>query len=240
MSPPPPRSSAADLPLTGLPVPRPTADATGPGRARRNARGQATRELMLVTAERLFAERGIESVPLRDIAVAAGARNNVAVQYHFGDRETLVRAVAAHRAAFVDDVQAKLLGESLATGEPPRPIDHVRLFVESLAANVAEDDNHYIPFLSRYLIERGGYAGLFDAVPATTVLTLRSLLRHLLRDLDPATIQERWEVVMSTTVHTLARYQRALAADNLPAPLVDLVEDLVRFLAAGLAAPADA
>jgi AcrR family transcriptional regulator len=194
---------------------------------------------MLVTAERLFAEQGIAAVPLRDIAVAAGARNNVAVQYHFGDRETLVRAVAAHRAAFVDEVQAQLLAESLATGEPPRPIDHVRLFVESLAANISDDDNHYIPFLSRYLIERGGYAGLYDTVPASTALTLRALLRHLLSDLDPATIQERWEVVMTTTVHTLARYQRSLAAGTLHAPLDDLVEDLVRFLAAGLATPAD-
>jgi AcrR family transcriptional regulator len=230
--------------MSPAPGPRPTASrlAAGPGgarRARHNARGEATRELMLVTAERLFAERGIEAVPLRDIALAAGARNNVAVQYHFGDRETLVLAVAAHRAAFVDDVQARLLAESLATGDPPRPVDHVRLFVESLAANVVEDGNHYIPFLSRYLIERGGYAGLYDTVPATTALTLRSLLRHLLSDLDPAMIQERWEIVMTTTVHTLARYQAALAAGTLHRPLDALVEDLVRFLGAGLASPAD-
>jgi AcrR family transcriptional regulator len=205
-------------------------------RVRRNARGEATRELILVTAERLFAERGIAAVPLRDIAVAAGARNKVAVQYHFGDRERLVRAVAAHRASFLDDVQARLLAQSLATGVAPRPIDHVGLFVRSLAANVSEG-NHYVPFLSRYLVERGGYAGLVEAVPAATVLTLRVLLRQLLGDLDAATTQERWEVVMTTTVHALARYQRGRAAGTLHAPLDELVADLTRFLAAGLAAP---
>jgi AcrR family transcriptional regulator len=225
------------VPSPPAPDPRPASAPAGARRARHNARGEATRELILVTAERLFAERGIAAVPLRDIAVAAGARNNVAVQYHFGDRETLVRAVAAHRAAFVDAVQARLLA-SAASGAPPRPIDHVRLFVESLAANVTQG-NHYVPFLSRYLIERGGYADLFDAVPATTVLTLRALLRHLLSDLDPVTIQERWEIVMTTTVHTLARYQRSLATGTLPAPLDDLVADLARVLAAGLATPAD-
>jgi len=207
-------------------------------RARQNARGEATRELILVTAERLFAERGIAAVPLRDIGVAAGAKNNVVVQYHFGDRETLVRAVASHRAAFVDQVQAELLADSLATGSPPSAIDHVRFIVVSLARNLTED-NHYVPFLSRYLVERGGYAGLFAAVPAGTVITLRSLLRRLLTDVPAEILQERWEIVMSTTIHTLARYQQAIAAGTLSAPLDDLVEDLVRFLAAGLSAPVD-
>jgi AcrR family transcriptional regulator len=40
----------------------------------RLVRGQTTRELILVTAERLFAELGIAAVSLRDIAAAAGQK----------------------------------------------------------------------------------------------------------------------------------------------------------------------
>jgi AcrR family transcriptional regulator len=35
-----------------------------------------TRERLLVTAERLFAERGVAGVSLREIGAAAGQRNN--------------------------------------------------------------------------------------------------------------------------------------------------------------------
>src|ERR1700722_10379672 len=76
-------------------------------RERVNSRGDATRQLILATAEQLFAERGIAAVPLRDIGVAAGQKNNVAVQYHFGDRESLLQEITSYRAAASDESRVK-------------------------------------------------------------------------------------------------------------------------------------
>ena len=46
-------------------------------------------------------------------------------------------------------------------------------------------------------------------------------------------------VVMTSTIHTLARYQAVLVAGgDLGSPVEVLLEDLVRFLTAGLEAPA--
>jgi len=200
---------------------------------RQNARGEATRELILQTAERLFAERGIAAVPLRDIGIAAGQKNNVAVQYHFGDREALVREVARYRAAFVDT----LLSDLMAGRKAMVIREHVRTFVRSMARNL-EEDNHYLGFLSRYLIEQGGYAGLDAAVSKETIAKLREIMYRTLPDLPEQVIEERWEVMMTTAVHTLARYHKAMQAGTLPAPLDELLEDLERFLTAGLEAPA--
>ena len=54
-----------------------------------------TRERLIRAAEKLFAERGVSGVSLREINREAGAKNAVAVQYHFGDRDGLLRAVLA-------------------------------------------------------------------------------------------------------------------------------------------------
>lgn len=61
---------------------------------------ETTRDRLVAAAERLFAEHGIDAVSLREINREAGARNAIAVQYHFRDRAGIVRAVLdKHRPA---------------------------------------------------------------------------------------------------------------------------------------------
>ena len=55
--------------------------------------GLATKRRLLDTAERLFAQRGVERVKLVDVSREAGQKNRNAAQYHFGDRAGLINAV---------------------------------------------------------------------------------------------------------------------------------------------------
>jgi AcrR family transcriptional regulator len=215
-----------------------SAAATGPPvrePKRANARGEATRELILLTAERLFAERGIEATPLRDIGIAADQKNHFAVQYHFGDREHLVRAIAEYRARSLMAIQTEFVADMVAGGRAPELIDIVRSFVSGLAANL-DETSHFLPFISRYIIERGGYAGLDDAVPRSAILTIRSILRRLLPEHTEELLAERWEILFTSAVHTLARYQAGMRAHALHSPLDFLIEDLVVSLTALLEA----
>src|ERR1700722_1157476 len=207
-----------------------------PTRDRPNVRGDETRELILVTAERLFAERGIAAVPLREIAIPAGQKNKVAFPYQSGDRDARVTEVAARRLEFVEELRVELLAEIGSSSGQPEVRQFVRSFVLSLASNLVEH-NHYLAFLARYIVERGGYWGLADAVSSGTVVTLRKILNRLLPDLREGVIEERWEILMESAIHALARYQTKLESDSLPAPLEDLLDDLIRFLTAGLMAP---
>jgi AcrR family transcriptional regulator len=207
-----------------------------PGRDRTNVRGEATRELILLTAERLFAERGIEAVPLRDIGLAADQKNNFAVQYHFGDREKLVQAIAEYRARALMEVNTRLIADLVTGGQVPTVGDFVRAFVTALSSNL-DEHSYFLPFISRYISERGGYAGLEDTVPTGSVAMLRSILLRLLPDHPPSLLDERWEILFTSAVHTLARYQVALRKEALRAPLGSLREDLVRTLTAGLETP---
>ena len=209
---------------------------SAPGRDRPNARGDATRLLILLTAERLFAERGIEAVPLRDIGIAAGQKNNVAVQYHFGNRENLVLAIAEYRAQFLGELSTEL-AELAASGKVPTITDFVRGFVLGLATNLNRD-SHFLAFASRYFVERGGYHGLDATVPAGSTAVLMGVRSRLLPDHPQELLDERWQILFTTAVHTLARYQGSMEAGTLPAPIDDLIEDLVHFLASGLEVPA--
>ncbi|MBO2462811.1 TetR/AcrR family transcriptional regulator [Actinomadura violacea] len=77
-----------------------------------------TRERLLDAAERLYAERGLDAVSLREIVQAAGARNATAVQYHFGDRAGIVRAILARHAPEIEARRHALLDAYEADGVP--------------------------------------------------------------------------------------------------------------------------
>lgn len=51
------------------------------------------RQVILETAEQLFAERGIDAVSLNEINKASGQKNTSALHYHFGNREQLINAI---------------------------------------------------------------------------------------------------------------------------------------------------
>ena len=50
-----------------------------------------TKARLMTAAEGLFAEYGIEAVSARQIALAAGQRNQSAIRYHFRCRRCLAR-----------------------------------------------------------------------------------------------------------------------------------------------------
>jgi len=52
-----------------------------------------TRLALIRAAEKLFAQRGVDAVSLREVSSAAGQANNSAVSYHFGSREGLIDAI---------------------------------------------------------------------------------------------------------------------------------------------------
>lgn len=99
----------------------------------------ATRARLVAAAEVLFAERGIDAVSLREINRAAGARNAVAVQYHFSDRAGVVQAILDKHQPDVDRLRHAELDALAATGAPDlRPL--AGALVRPLATKLADLD----------------------------------------------------------------------------------------------------
>jgi AcrR family transcriptional regulator len=74
------------------------------------ADSSATRERILATAERLFAEHGYDGISLRTIATEAKAHLAL-IRYHFGSKEDLYRAIWAGRYVGPAEWRAKMFAE---------------------------------------------------------------------------------------------------------------------------------
>ena len=100
-----------------------------------------TRARLISAAEQLFAERGIDGVSLREINRASGAKNAVAVQYHFEDRAGVVRAILEKHRPAVEMRRHELLDEYEAKQASDRDLRTLSAaLVRPLADKLADPD----------------------------------------------------------------------------------------------------
>jgi AcrR family transcriptional regulator len=200
-----------------------------------------TRDRLLRAAERLYAERGLDGVSLREITEAAGQRNNAAVHYHFGGRDGLVRALFEQRFAALDAQRAALLAQLDAEGKGGDVTSLVRVLVAPFAEAGDGPDGHWVRFVAR-LHEDPRFNPFAGDLPYTasedvTVAT-REVSARIRRALGLSTKvgNERFFLVTTMAVHAVADRQALVAggvAERMPSGprLVELlVESAVRVL----------
>jgi AcrR family transcriptional regulator len=84
----------------------------------RNSSGEATRIKLITVAEAMFAERGIAAVSLNEIRLAAGQSNAAVVNYHFGSKADLIKAILHDRLERIDEDRGRLLDQALSGDQP--------------------------------------------------------------------------------------------------------------------------
>jgi AcrR family transcriptional regulator len=76
-------------------------------------RAQLAMNKLMDAAERLYAEHGFAGVSIRQISDAAGQRNKSVVQYHFSNRDELIKAIIARHVAPVDQTRMTMVAALL-------------------------------------------------------------------------------------------------------------------------------
>ncbi|RAY16061.1 TetR/AcrR family transcriptional regulator [Actinomadura craniellae] len=182
-----------------------------------------TRVRLLEAAERLFAERGLDAVSLREINQAAGARNAIAVQYHFKDRAGVIRAILAKHLPDVDARRHALLDAYEAAGEPD---------IRQLAAALVR------PAAAKLADPSGGpeflqiWAGLLNRPapvvppedPVDSIHRWRALVEPLL-EADAARLHRRFAAILYAAIELARRARSGPRADDrlFTSHLIDMV-----------------
>ncbi|GAA1866250.1 TetR/AcrR family transcriptional regulator [Pseudonocardia ailaonensis] len=184
---------------------------------RRQDRSDATREVILVTAERLMAERGVYAVSNRQISEAAGQGNTAAVGYHFGSKTDLVRAILQRHWADVEIRRAVLVARAEGSQDVR---DWVACLVLPMTRHLEAlgSPTWFARFAAQVMTDPA-----LRAVVSEEMAGSRSLLAALgglhacLPDLAVPVLAERGDMIRQLMVHMTAERERALA-DGAPTP----------------------
>lgn len=198
-----------------------------------------TRSRLIRTAEVLFAQHGIDTVSLREITRQSGARNAMAVQYHFRDRSGMLEAIVAKhspsieagRQALLEQYQGDFADCLRPDGlSPPRRLEALRALasalVRPLAAKLSDRDGG-AAFLQIHaqLVER---TPRDPAVWSPTVSRWRDLADPLL-ERDAVRLHRRFTAVSHTATELGRRARSGPHRDErlFTSYLVDIVTAIV-------------
>ncbi len=201
-----------------------------------------TRERILLTAERQFADQGIAATSLRSITSAADV-NLAAVNYHFGSKDGLVEAVYRKHLEPVNRARLANLKALLAANDKPGVEAIVRAFVEPLViqANDGADGAIFTRLLAQSMHEAAGHVDRFYARENDEVLQrYRDCMQLALPNLTPDEICWRLNFMLGTLHNAFldAGLLKLMQSDRHPRPEATL-EKLIPFLVAGLTAPGE-
>ncbi len=201
-----------------------------------------TARKLLLTAERLFAEEGLDALSTRRISSEAGQRNNSALQYHFGSKDALLEALLEFRQGPINRRRMALLEALRAQGREKELLALVEAmvlpFLELLAGDV--QDSYYLSVVSQ-LHSQQRQPLLFGAghERGRSLRLLAEWLTGALAPLPEPRCHLRLELASQTLVHTAAMWAHQRRQAQRPWSNRQLVERpgaLGDFIAGGLRA----
>lgn len=209
----------------------------------RNSSGEATRIKLMTIAETMFADRGIAAVSLNEIRLAAGQSNAAVVNYYFGSKEDLIKAILEHRLERIDGDRGRIL-EAMPENQPVELRRLLEALVLPQVSSIERGERH-VELVAQLLFRGYGEPGGHAWILADPLLTehgqrLNQLLWQQLSQLPQAVSAQRIRLVYISCLNSVADHQRQRATAADPPPTALFVSDLIDSLTAIIRAPASA
>lgn len=196
-----------------------------------------TRERLVAAAERLFAEKGVVGASLRDITTAAGA-NLAAVNYHFGSKEGLLRAVLEARLGPINQSRLELLDQLEAKGKVTVE-SLLDAFIRPAVDPTMKPSESFIQLMARIHHTDDQVTGeVLNDVFGPVASRYLGALGRVLPSVPPGLLFQRMQFVIGAMIHSL--FTKCDQQCHILAPPIAKLDDeeylaeFVAFCAAGL------
>jgi AcrR family transcriptional regulator len=197
-----------------------------------------TKEQIITVAERLFADNGFAGTTLRNVVNEAGV-NLAAVNYHFGSKEELFRAVVARFARPVVEKEMSLLSELKARTELPSVEAILTAVLQPSLEILSEDQGTRLArarFMGRCRTEPEPIQNIAAQEFAPITEAFLDLLQRVLPDQSRSQLWWKFDLVIAALIRVLteAGQPYALLKSNHPEHIRETTQQLVRFLSPGM------
>jgi AcrR family transcriptional regulator len=210
-------------------------------------RGDRTREHLLDVAEQLYGAHGVDRVSLREIRLAAGQRNKSAMQFHFGDRNGLLRALTDRHMPRQAAIQNRLYDAMVADGrqDDARSLVDVLLRPNAIYVGLGPSERAWIKIAAELAARPElELRELIDNAPQSALAAGGVLFDQLCGHLPHDVALERLMAVSQATLHICADRARVEDAEgqtgDAHAGRLDLgawIENLIDMACGALFAP---
>jgi len=213
---------------------------------KRNRSGRITRTKILDAAEQVFADKGVNGASLREIMIVAEV-NIAAVNYYFGSKADLLKAVVSRRSALINGSRLLLLEDGIRkSGGVPTIDQWLHAFLQPFVDAEGSSEPGWRDFMRvlNWVATGQGQDKLCQEIIQDTYGAMRqSFLDTLAAIMPELSVEEiNWRyysavTVLRTVVIARERAELAGAPVNL-ADLNHMIAHVVPFLRGGLTAPA--
>lgn len=219
--------------------------AAGGRRKRQNSNSLEARAALMRAAERCVAEHGLAGAPLTVIHKAAGQKNASAIHYHFGSRNGLISQILAERMPRLDADRMQRL-DAIRLGNPGLPPlrDIIAVWVHPLANELhpRAEGNYYLRFLDRLRHDESASFAAEIVALQRGYRTIFALVSQHLAALPPVVRASRIALAAEQVIAGLAYLEAGIqggAEGEAGFPIL-AIENLIDYIAGGLAAPVSA
>jgi AcrR family transcriptional regulator len=203
-----------------------------------------TKQIILDTAERLIAEKGIDAVSLRSITSEASV-NLAAIHYHFGSKEALVEKVFERRVTPLNTRRLQMLtAAEERAGDDQLEVEEVLRALIAPAMRLYQQEGcegrRFMQMCGRIYSEQAGYVQrIFDNLFGEVVVRFVTAFRRALPEVPEADRAWRIHFCVGAMIHTMSDSEKLKRFSNGicdPSDTEVAIEQMVRFCAAGLRA----
>ena len=203
----------------------------------------STKDKILDAAEKLFSDNGFNGTSLREITSLAEV-NLAAVNYHFGSKKELIKAVMSR---YMNELSPRLIStlENVQAKEQPTLTEVFSAFVEPLLALNQFRENGtsiFLQLLGRGYTDSQGFLRWFLTTKYPQVIEhFIAAVQKAYPELEPEEMFWRLHFTMGTVVFTMsssdALMDIAKSDYEHSVRIEDVIDKLIPYVAAGVGAP---